>query len=244
MWPDKENFRSGAFFGPGQIFAVIFQTLELVADEPPLGAALNMAVDEALLTHATLPILRVYRWARPAATFGYFERWASVAALYPPETRELVRRWTGGGVVPHGEDWTYSVIVPKSDPFAGLGAAESYRILHEVLAEAMSAGGFGGVSVTPQAEEKLSNACFENPAQFDVLAAGRKVAGAAQRRSRFGLLHQGSVQGISVPDGFGRVLAERLAECTVQRSVSLTERGVAAELAAVKYGTAGWNLKY
>ena len=60
------------------------------------------------------PLLRVYRWERPAVSFGYFERWEPVREKYPE--REAVRRWTGGGVVLHGEDFTYSMLIPRASP--------------------------------------------------------------------------------------------------------------------------------
>ena len=38
-------------------------------------------------------------------------------------------------------------------------------------------------------------ACFEKPVAWDLLGEnGEKIAGAGQRRSRYGVLHQGSVQ--------------------------------------------------
>src|SRR2546423_12982971 len=88
--------------------------LQVFVDFEPKCAALNMAVDEALLVDSAAPVLRFYRWQRPSISFGYFGRYAEVA----PESarREIVRRWTGGGIVPHGADLTYSVIIPKTLP--------------------------------------------------------------------------------------------------------------------------------
>ena len=209
--------------------------------DPASGAAVNMAIDEVLLMHAERPILRVYGWAQSAVTYGYFERWQPVAAAYPG--REWVRRWTGGGIVPHGEDWTYSLIVPRSDPFARLNAAESYRVIHELLGSAFCADGVSA-GVTPEAAPKVSQACFENPAQYDLLAAGQKIAGAAQRRSRFGMLHQGSVQGITMPMGFAERLAGILARSVSPRGFSAEELEEACQLAEAKYATDAWNRKF
>lgn len=228
---------------PTQTGRVILENLELLfqLDTPACGAAVNMAIDEVLLLRAQAPILRVYGWARPAVTFGYFERWEPVAAAFPG--REQVRRWTGGGIVPHGEDWTYSLIVPRSDPFARVSAGESYKIIHELLGAAMRTQGVEA-GVTPQAAPKVSQACFENPAQYDLLAAGQKIAGAAQRRSRFGMLHQGSVQGVSVPQGFAERLAGMLAPRVTPRGFSAGECAEAEQLAEAKYATDGWNRKF
>ena len=96
---------------------VLFEELTEIVDAEPRGAALNMALDEVLLAEAIAPALRVYQWACPAVSFGYFGRHAEVAAEFPE--REMVRRWTGGGTVLHGEDITYSLFVPKAHPLGG-----------------------------------------------------------------------------------------------------------------------------
>jgi lipoate-protein ligase A len=194
---------------------------------------MNMAIDEALLGVVTQPVLRVYRWVRAAVSFGYFESWGAVRGTYPE--RDAVRRWTGGGVVLHGEDFTYSLLIPGAGE--RMRAGESYREIHNALcrglgdagivAEAAGAGLGGG-----------SGACFENPVLYDVLVEGRKVAGAAQRRTRAGLLHQGSVQGVKVPGDFGLRFAEYLAGEVGRAAFDVV--GVAEELARVKYGTRGW----
>ncbi len=219
---------------------MLFEEIELLNDPEPRGAAFNMALDEALLFHAhgQRPLLRVYRWVRPAVSFGYFERWEPVVAASPE--REAIRRWTGGGVVLHGEDWTYSVIVPRSHPFARNRATESYRVLHALLAKAMEAEA-GGLVLTPEAAEKRSRACFENPAQYDLLRNGEKIAGAAQRRSRLGLLHQGSVQGVSLPCQFAERFAAVLAVRIIPRAVTSQEWEAALQLEEAKYGTEAWN---
>jgi len=237
------KMRCRVFTKSGHNRRVLLDNLELLVElgGPACGAAVNMAVDEVLLLHAERAILRVYGWARPAVTYGYFERWEPVAAGFPG--REWVRRWTGGGVVPHGEDWTYSLIVPRDDPFSRVGAAESYRLIHERLGEAMRAEGVQA-GVTPQAAPKVSQACFENPAQYDVLAEGHKIAGAAQRRSRFGMLHQGSVQGVAVAPGFAEQLARTLARTVTRRELCPEELGEAQTLAERKYATEAWNRKY
>ncbi|MES2571853.1 MAG: hypothetical protein V4710_17595 [Verrucomicrobiota bacterium] len=166
---------------------MLFEELITVLDPEPHPAPLNMAVDEMLLRSASVPCLRVYRWKRPSVSFGYFSRHAEVAREWPG--RDLVRRWTGGGVVPHGEDVTYTLVLPLDCPLVGMGAPELYRLIHERIATVLGEGG----TLAGSAAARVSDACFENPAMHDVLYGGRKVAGAAQRRTRSGLLHQGTV---------------------------------------------------
>src|SRR6478735_3248133 len=100
-------------------------------DLEPKPAALNMAVDEALLISATAPILRFYRWSRPSLSFGYFGRYAEVANQ--SARRDIVRRWTGGGIVLHGNDLTYSILVPRTHLSFLRSSLEVYGAVHEAM---------------------------------------------------------------------------------------------------------------
>ena len=105
-WPSKERF---------PILPVLFEQITAIIDPEPHPAALNMALDEALLQRALEPTLRVYRWSEPAVSLGYFSRFAE--AEKAAAGRAMVRRWTGGGLVEHGDDITYTLIVPRDAAF-------------------------------------------------------------------------------------------------------------------------------
>jgi lipoate-protein ligase A len=214
--------------------APLFDRLLLLVDLEPHAAALNMALDEVLLHGAAATaLLRCYRWARAAVSFGYFGRCAEALAAWPE--REAVRRWTGGGIVPHGEDFTYSLIVPRACSFFQMPAAESYRAIHERLAPLLPAA---ALATAPAA--KISEACFENAVRHDLLRGASKIAGAAQRRGRAGLLHQGSIQLVALPGDFAERLASALGAEREARDLSPGELAAAAALAEVKYATAAW----
>jgi lipoate-protein ligase A len=158
------------------------------------GAAENMALDQALLENAPelgSPILRLYGWIERAASFGYFQKYAAVEKM--TLFRPLVRRPTGGGLVPHDADWTYSLAFPPVNEWYALKAVESYERVHEWLRRAFQKL---GVETELAASCRVCGPgqCFEGWEKFDVLWQGRKIAGAAQRRTRDGLLIQGSVQ--------------------------------------------------
>jgi lipoate-protein ligase A len=160
----------------------------------PGDHAINMAVDEALLEamhRLGRPALRFYSWTEPAASFGYFQRHAEVERLTP--LRPLVRRPTAGGIVPHNADWTYSLAFPVGDEWYSLVAKESYRRLHEWVQEAFAKLGLA-VELAPESRKEAVGSCFVGHERFDLLWQGRKIAGAAQRRRRDGLLMQGSIQ--------------------------------------------------
>jgi lipoate-protein ligase A len=160
----------------------------------PGDAAFNMALDEALLEAAARlgrPVLRFYGWTEPAATFGYFQKFAEVERA--TRLRPLIRRPTGGGIVPHDADWTYSLVFPPDHEWHSLKAEESYRRVHEWIRSA-----FAKLDVVaelaPGCKKSAPGECFVGHVKFDLLWKGRKIAGAAQRRNKLGLLIQGSVQ--------------------------------------------------
>lgn len=153
-----------------------------------------MAWDEALLLESSLinaPVLRLYSWSEPAATFGYFQRYGDVEQM--TSLRPLIRRPTGGGLVPHDADWTYSLTIPPHHFWYELHAVESYKRIHEWIRGAFTQVGLG-TELSPVARKEAPGQCFIGAEQFDLLASNRKIAGAAQRRTRAGLLIQGSIQ--------------------------------------------------
>ncbi len=153
--------------------------------------ALNMALDEALLHTAGergRPLLRVYRWSAPAVSIGFFQKFSPELA----PGRPIVRRPTGGGLVDHARDATYTVVVPPGHALYRMPTAESYRVIHEAVAAALQRIGVPA-RLAPCCAPERSGVCFAAPVKFDVVADGRKVAGAAQRRLKRGLLHQGSI---------------------------------------------------
>jgi len=174
----------------------------LLLDSGKCDAAFNMALDEALLEAVSRlgkPVLRFYGWTEPAATFGYFQKYAEVERA--TKLRPLIRRPTGGGIVPHDADWTYSLAFPPDHTWHRLKAPESYRRVHEWIQSAftrlkieteLAASCRKAESGKRKAE--IPSACFAGYEKSDLLWQGRKIAGAAQRRNKLGLLIQGSVQ--------------------------------------------------
>lgn len=215
----------------------MFDELHVCDEAEPRPAAVNMAVDEALLERATLPLLRFYRWRQPAISFGYFGRYAEVAD--ESAHREIVRRWTGGGIVPHGDDLTYSVIIPATNPWFAHSSLEIYGKLHESIRLALQANGVEA-SLARSAAPKVSEACFANAVRADVLSNGEKIAGAAHRRTRAGLLHQGSIQRRDLPSRFREDLARILCHRFQSTTPSAEVLARATAIAESKYGTAEW----
>jgi len=173
----------------------------------------NMAVDQLLLQNCAEQVLiRFYGWSRPEVSFGYFDTLESAQAKFNDEVLHFVRRWTGGGVVDHRKDFTYTLVIPKGHPWASLRGSESYRIIHVAVVEMLKGCGVNAELVAEDSQN-TSVACFDRPVTHDVIdQAGGKLAGAGQRRTRWGLLHQGSILVSSLPDSWQEQLVSCLSE--------------------------------
>ncbi len=215
------------------------------------AAAENMAVDEALLRTALrrpAAVLRFYRWAEPAVTIGYMQAFGAA----PESGYRVIRRPTGGGVVFHDRDLTYSIACPPGHPLERLDRMGSYNAVNRAVCEGLRRAGVPAELTAAEigrGVDRRTMVCFAHPTRYDVMAAGRKVAGSAQRRTPDGLLHQGSIQAEGgLPLGFA-ALTEALragfesvfgVEFELFSPTSdLLE--LAETLVREKYGTEAWN---
>jgi lipoyl(octanoyl) transferase len=206
-------------------------------DPVPRTGPEAMAVDEWLLETARTPVLRIYQWSGNWASLGYFGKIAEAQVAFPGV--DLVRRWTGGGIVDHRADWTYTVAAPHGEPLAGWRGAESYRRIHAALTETLSAEGIAA-RLSCGSEETGATLCFENPVSHDLLGSdGRKLAGAGQRRTRRGLLHQGSVALHGVSALRAESFANRLAAQWEHSSFQPDHEDITQRIAA-RYSCQKW----
>lgn len=158
----------------------------------------NMRLDEDLLEAldpSGEPILHLYDWATPSATYGYFVR---------PETHlnllggvDFARRPTGGGIVFHIWDLAFSFLMPSNHPHFSLSTLGNYEFVNRAVLETVQTY----FSLAPELILKdgielsadCQNFCMAKPTQYDVVYQGKKIAGAAQRRRKQGYLHQGTI---------------------------------------------------
>lgn len=137
----------------------------------------------------------------------------------------------------HRDDWTYALVIPRGHALEAARALDSYRAIHTALADALCACGQpaalkdrcennapGGGDDAPGCTAASGPAiCFTRPELYDVTHpdTGAKIAGAAQKRTKEGLLFQGSILRAAAPgvldwdafhDAFVQALASALAQ--------------------------------
>lgn len=169
----------------------------LTATEPASGGW-NMGFDEAMLAWAEGTggmWLRFYQWAPATLSLGYFQSLGSRAEHAESRELPLVRRASGGGAIVHHHELTYSFVIPLRGHRAGVLRGLT-RQFHAALVRALSAWEMRA-SLCQEAEaaprQQQPFLCFRRRAQDDVLLAGHKIAGSAQRRSKGAVLQHGSV---------------------------------------------------
>ena len=215
----------------------MFDRLDLILPEQAHDGPMQMALDEALLGEVSLPTLRIFRWESPCVTFGYFQKHAEVRGLHPG--MPITRRWTGGGIVEHGRDLTFSLCIPRNHACAALPPAELYRKLHSLLVPWITGTTSGTVRLATQADAVSGSSCFSAPAPDDLLDGDRKILGGAQRRSGGALLYQGSLQCDS-DKGDLSGMARALSHVTEFRSLDNQLMAKAVGLVEIRYGNQDW----
>jgi lipoate-protein ligase A len=160
-----------------------------------------MAVDEAILLAALKdnapPTIRFFRWEKPSITFGYMVRVEKELNIDLCRERDVpfIRRMTGGGVVFHGCDITFSIVFPRGLASDTSNPLSSYRFINGMFLKAFAKLGLttsllsGGDAKSADAR----NVCFVEPTTYDVLYDGRKLVGNAQRRRKGWVLNHGSM---------------------------------------------------
>ena len=190
----------------------------------------NMAEDLLLLEDYPEPEakavrFRHYGWTGPPAfTFGYSQKFAWVEAQIATPDAQICRRPTGGGIVNHRHDWTYSIVFPPNHSFSKMDATQVYNAVHQALANALTKCGLQA-QLAPAPKRKVGKSsrpsvCFEKAESCDVIdpATKRKLAGAALKRNRHGLLLQGSItqtaKQLPLPPQFKKSFASELEQLT------------------------------
>ncbi|MEE9605819.1 MAG: biotin/lipoate A/B protein ligase family protein [Candidatus Scalindua sp.] len=175
-------------------------------DEDPY---MNMAVDEALVSRCAdsdngLATIRFYTWKEPSCSIGYFQKIETVFTTLKEDRIPVVCRPTGGGIVFHGNDITFSIVKRRVHDKTSGDISSFYKLIGESILRGLKELGFAcnfyiSEEAVLSSESGKENSrfrstqhsvCSVTPARYDILINGSKVAGYAARRSQGVILCQ------------------------------------------------------
>jgi len=164
----------------------------------------NMRIDADLLSQLgeqERPVLRLYDWSGKSATFGLLtkpEQYLNLEKVVEQEL-DLAKRPTGGGIVFHIWDLAFSTLVPAKCSLFSENTLSNYALINDCVLNVVGSfmGGAFEASITPEDASPLDGNCkrfcMAQPTKYDVVWNGCKIAGAAQRQTKRGFLHQGTI---------------------------------------------------
>lgn len=217
----------------------------------------QMAADDFFVSQNTQEcFLRFFNWADgPAATFGYAQFESSVKKQLQAEgIEQYTRRPTGGGVVLHKDDLTFSLIFNSPQlvsPKVIYGALHGC-IKEELLKISHGLSAYGDKSDYRPAHGGEASNCFTNPVSDDILdEGGSKVLGGAIRRFNTRILYQGSLQFTGARGNISYISAVKAgvlkylgASSYIQRAATQEEWQAISDLAQKQYKTPAWIGKF
>jgi lipoate-protein ligase A len=212
-------------------------------DDVPRNAAMNMALDEILFNeYKNNPVLRTYYWDNAYTTIGYFQKVKDMDGV------GLVRRFTGGLMVNHHNDISYSVII-SSDFFNVYNQQKIYRNIHLAIQKALQALGINSI-ILDKKTGNTSSICVQTFCENDLILNGKKIAGSCLRRRGSKLIVQGSIHiNLNAAEkkvfslNFVRNTAEFLKIETKISSFNNNDIEQAQKIAKEKYSNLRWNNK-
>ncbi len=229
-----------------------------------------MSIDQAILESTTISgqtTLRFYRWTPATLSLGYFQKLQNRDTHSASANCPIVRRASGGGAIVHDDELTYSLCIATEGTIAKANV-DLYDTVHHAIGKSLAEQGVAvslfeaGADETVKASQSDPFLCFQRRAVGDLICAGAKVGGSAQRRLKNSLIQHGSLllsksefapelpglkeqSGIKVDsqsliDSVRQQLEEALSVSFVADETSEHELTRAGEIEAEKFGSMQW----
>lgn len=169
----------------------------LIVETLPLDVYEQMACDEVLCELMPAKyIIRFFNWKGNGITFGFSQRFRDVVDLIDDHKKKypITRRPTGGGVVIHEDDLTFSLIFYSPGEF---NPKRTYDMLHKAIYDEYKMNGFNLTILNDKSNYSINNPtmeCFKRPVEMDLMIGEKKVLGGALRKFSDYMLYQASLQ--------------------------------------------------
>lgn len=169
-----------------------------IVESPQGSADWQMEQDAELIESLVLlkkPLVRFYSWRQKTITYGYFIDPNRVIDCASAERAgyEVARRPTGGGLLFHDNDFSFTVALGCCHPAYSSQVLENYRLINGALIASVRPFIQAGLVEKPSTEKRFSHLCMASPTEYDPIWNGKKIGGAAARRTRHGFVHQSSL---------------------------------------------------
>ncbi|MFV0562795.1 lipoate--protein ligase family protein [Malaciobacter mytili] len=156
----------------------------------------NMSIDKALAScfkENDLPILRLYTWEN-SFTVGLSQKCEDYKEFINEYKNNCAKRITGGGVLFHGHDLSYSLVLPSND-FEGLSVKQSYERICQFLLTFYKNLGLEAsfAKDLPSVQLSKHEFCQIGYEAYDILVNGTKIGGNAQKRAKKMIFQHGSI---------------------------------------------------
>ncbi|HET6418956.1 MAG TPA: lipoate--protein ligase family protein [Geobacteraceae bacterium] len=215
-------------------------------DTGPLDGPTNMALDEALLTSfdpaVSSPVFRLYGWNPPAFSIGRFQD--ADKTLDSVKCRDAgidtVRRMTGGGLIYHADEITYSIVCAQKHISGISSVKETFRKLCAFLLHVYRKLGLDAAFAVDRNFRgarlgRRTAICFAGKEEYDIIVEGRKIGGNAQRRIREVIFQHGSIPlSNCLGEAMSYVLESEKPALLEQETASLGELGFVPDSGKLK----------
>jgi len=160
------------------------------------SAKVNSNIDNALFRNFkmnNLPILRIYSWQN-SITFGAGQNPQDYQTLIKEYNNNYSKRITGGGVLFHGHDISYSLVVPAK-LIDNKNVKETYELICKFVINFYKDLGLKASFAKDIKEIVLSKSpfCQIGFEAYDIIINGQKIGGNAQKRAKNIIFQHGSI---------------------------------------------------
>ncbi|MCU0666698.1 MAG: lipoate--protein ligase family protein [Candidatus Omnitrophica bacterium] len=166
------------------------------------SASFNMALDEKIFNQYLedrIPVFRVYGWKNPSFTYGFSQTPDDEINLDRciACNVEVVKRITGGGILFHWHEITYSFACSKEDINEPEGLLVGYRSICRFLLDfykKLNLEAKFSVELDSFLNKNFPHElCCASHEKYDVTISGKKIGGNAQKRKRDCIFQHGSI---------------------------------------------------
>ena len=179
----------------------MMKTFRLIRSQPA-SAAYNMALDEKIFSRYLqdgVAVFRLYRWQAPSITYGISQQPENEIDLQrcSRDGVQIAQRMTGGGVLFHHDEITYSLACGKADIGEDKKVFVAYRQICAFLINFYESLGLKPFFALEAEDFKSKCAphelCSASREKYDIVISNKKIGGNAQKRKRDAIFQHGSI---------------------------------------------------